>query len=130
MNIKSIENSQTISIQERRQKRWQLVSYLRVHDADSQELIGHLVDISTDGIMLISEQPIPVESQFNFVMEVPSGKQGSITLAFKARSLWTKQDLNPHFHNSGFCLVNSDDTITTAINQLVGELEKLQEKTD
>ncbi len=43
----------------RQLKRVHLIYYLRIFDNNSGNNIGHLVDITTQGIMMISEKPIP-----------------------------------------------------------------------
>jgi hypothetical protein len=41
--------------EKRKLKRRQLIYYLRVLDRDSGALVGRLVDITTEGVMLLSE---------------------------------------------------------------------------
>ena len=66
MNNEIDLTSASNEIKQRRQQRWQLIYYLSVRDAESQELIGHVVDISTDGIMLISEKCIAPDCEYHF----------------------------------------------------------------
>ncbi|MGD8567641.1 MAG: PilZ domain-containing protein [Gammaproteobacteria bacterium] len=110
-------------VMERSQKRWNLVHYLRVFKAENNELIGHLVDITTEGMMLISEQPIPLESTFNFRMEIPTDDGIPQMVAFTAESLWTKKDVNPNFHDTGFRLLNPSQRALNAISRLIEELK-------
>lgn len=59
------------SADQRRQKRWYLVMYLRVYDQDTQELLGHIVDINKDGIRLVSDKPIPPSRSYRLWLDVP-----------------------------------------------------------
>ncbi len=56
----------------RSQKRWHLIYYLRVFDRDTNEMIGHLVNITTEGIMLISDQTIDLDKTFHLRMLWPN----------------------------------------------------------
>ncbi|MGD8558222.1 MAG: PilZ domain-containing protein [Gammaproteobacteria bacterium] len=110
-------------VMERSQKRWNLVHYLRVFRAENQELVGHLVDITTEGMMLISEQPIPLHCSFNLRMEIPTDEGIPQMIAFTAESLWTKKDVNPEFHDTGFRLLNPSKLALSAITRLIEELK-------
>lgn len=83
-------------------KRWQLIFYLRVFEQETGALLGHLVDVSEGGLMLISEGPIPVDRPFRLRLEVPreTGPRQHIELA--AHSLWSRNDVNPDFYDTGF----------------------------
>jgi len=86
----------------RQLKRVHLIYYLRIFDIDSGADIGHLVDITPQGIMLISEKPIPVGKDFSFRMQLPSMVSGREEIFFSARCLWCKQDFIPEFYVSGY----------------------------
>ena len=88
--------------EKRRLKRRHLIYYLRVFDRNTSELVGHLVDITAKGIMLISENPVELEALFQLKMDLPQGMGDKEQLYFDARSVWQKRDINPNFHNTGF----------------------------
>jgi len=121
---------QTDDLKRRRQKRWQLVQYLRVKDKETGEIIGHLVDISTEGVMLISDKAINPESSYEFSMEIPHPEKQITSLHFAVKSLWSKPDINPYFHNSGFCLVDPQPETVSNIEALINELKQLNENTE
>ena len=54
--------------EKRKLNRRHLIYYLRVFDRDTSILIGHLVDITAEGIMLISEDPIETDNIFQLKM--------------------------------------------------------------
>ena len=59
-------------IEEKRSlKRWHLIFYLRVFDQDTGALVGHVVDINTGGMMLISDNPITTDTDFDFWIDIP-----------------------------------------------------------
>ena len=102
-------------------KRSHLIYYLRVFDRITNETLGHLVDITPEGAMLISESTIPVNTHFEFRMMLPAEIFGRTTLDFDAESLWCKRDTNPDFFDTGFRLLNVELRDTAIIARLIDE---------
>jgi hypothetical protein len=89
----------------RKLKRVHLIYYLRLFDNQTNDQVGHLVDITTEGIMMISAGNIT----------------GRDEIEFQARSLWCRKDFNPDFYVAGFKIekISAKElkTITALINQ-------------
>jgi len=110
-------------VEQRRLKRWQLVNYLRVFDANSGILVGHLVDLNQEGFMLLGTETLPCEQEFNLRMQrLSDGITAEIHL--RAYSLWSKQDVDPHLFKTGFQLVHLDQEQMAFLHQLISELGK------
>ena len=105
----------------RRLKRSHLIYYLRVFNQVTNETIGHLVDITPEGAMLISENPIPANTRYQLRMQLPAEIFGRQYLDFEAESLWSKRDINPDFHDTGFRLLNVEVKDTAIISRLIDE---------
>jgi hypothetical protein len=88
----------------RKLKRKYLMFYTRVFDVATGNLLGHLVDITPAGAMLISERALPVGDDFRLKMELSPEVARQADLEFDARSVWCQQDVNPQFYNTGFRL--------------------------
>ncbi len=88
--------------EQRQIERRQLLLYLRVFDGMGSRVIGNLVDISPNGVMLLSDEPIGVNEDYRLRMRLPEefGDEGEIL--FNARSRWCKKDVNPNFYLTGF----------------------------
>ena len=99
-----------------------LIYYLEVNDLGSGELLGHLVDITTKGIKLVSKKPIETGKKFKLQMLLPEDYFHQRAVKFDAESLWSTNDVNPDFYDTGFKVsqMNNEasDIITTLINQL------------
>jgi hypothetical protein len=108
--------------EQRRLKRWHLIYYLRVFDHENGALVGHIVDITTEGIKLLSPWPIPPSKLFELRMDIPQDGTDSSQLVFKASSLWTRPDVNPDFHVTGFQLVKPSERTTNSIQRLIRAL--------
>ena len=74
-------------------------------------MLGHVVDMTPQGLMLISETPLPSDTAFRLEIELPEGFANKRSVTFDARSLWCEVDIDPHFHNTGFQLfdITPDD---------------------
>jgi len=119
--------SQPLSgIDERNQERWLLVSCLRVYDAQNRRLLGHLVNVTTEGIMLLSESPLAVDQDYRLNMAVPLGDGAVEEIELEARSVWTKADEDPHFYNTGFQITDAPDESMETISALIEKLQQLQ----
>ena len=88
--------------QERKLKRRHLIYYLRVYNRLNGELLGHLADITTHGIMIMSDKSIDVDKSFQLEMTLPEEVTGNRKIIFRAKSLWIKKDVNPDFYDTGF----------------------------
>lgn len=96
-----------------------LIYYLRVYDQSENKLIGNLVDISTKGIMVVSEKELPVDKQYTLKMLLPDTLEGSKEVEFKAETRWCHNDVNPNFFDTGFELINPDGNFLEALDRLV-----------
>ncbi|MBN1256809.1 MAG: PilZ domain-containing protein [Planctomycetes bacterium] len=106
----------------RSQKRWHLIYYLRVFDRDTNEMIGHLVNITTEGIMLISDQQIALDKIFHLRMLWPTEGGETEELTFDAKSVWCGNDANPDYFDTGFKLIDPSSGLCDQIRQVVMEL--------
>jgi hypothetical protein len=93
---------------ERRKKdRKDFSYYMRLIDNDTEDIVGHLVDISTTGFKLDSQAPIPINKDFRFRMDLTNEVADKPSMTFLARSKWCQVDpLDPFLYNVGFQLVN------------------------
>lgn len=103
-------------------KRRHLIYYLEVFDEETGKLLGHLVDITTRGIKLISKEPIECGRSFRMRMQLPEGYFKETDLHFEGRSVWSGNDVNPDFYDTGFDVPNLDKDVRTIIIKLVNWL--------
>lgn len=103
----------------RKQKRRDLLTYLRVFGENAEQPIGHLVDITTEGMMLISEEPIETGKVFQLRVVLPAEIEGSKEVTFSAKSMWCREDENPAFRNTGFQLIDPSPEHIKIIEHLI-----------
>lgn len=109
---------------QRETPRRHLIFYLRVYNSDTGDLIGFLGDISTKGIMVVSETPVVTDKVYNLSLHLnPSNdRRKERILRFDARSIWSKNDINPDFYDTGFEYVNKKDDVVEEIQKLIEDV--------
>jgi hypothetical protein len=103
----------------RKLKRRHLIYYLKVFDQITGQLMGHLVDITPEGIMLVSEKKIEINKSFNLRMELPAEILMQEEILFEATSLWCKKDINPDFYATGFRTILAEIGDLNLVERLV-----------
>ena len=103
----------------RKLKRRHLIYYLRVFDKNSGKLMGHLVDVTQEGILLISEEPVPENTEYSLNMVLPETLEGEEMIEFRATSLWSKRDINPSFIATGYKIHDLSTEKSGIISSLV-----------
>ena len=100
-------------------KRRHLIYYLHVYNQANNELIGHVVDITAEGLMIIGETVQPVDQDFHLHMTLPSEIMGRESLDFDARSIWSRPDVDPTLFGTGFSLKDVDSEEGRIIRRLI-----------
>lgn len=88
----------------RQHERKNLIFYLRVHDDKNEKILGHVVNFSAKGLMLLSDSVIPLDSRQRLRLKLPAVTCSHEDLVFDARSRWCHKDKNPDFYITGFQL--------------------------
>lgn len=110
-------NPEGPSVEQRSLSRHHLIYYLRVFDGFSSRVVGHIVDISPQGIMLITDEPIPVQEDYRLRMRFPGSGSAQEELVVDATCRWCREDDNPEFYVAGFHI---DDLPADAANFIQG----------
>lgn len=116
------------SKQERRRiKRRSLAYYMLVMDAQTMGTIGHLVDITSEGLLIDSEKLLPVGKDFRLLLDIPSDVSDQPHISFKAHSIWCRPDeIDPSLYDVGFSIVEIS-TADASILKLLSEKYSTQE---
>ena len=91
----------------RRIERHQLPCCLQVFNRFTDKPIGYLGNISSEGLMLVSQLPMMINVDFELCLKIP-GLEGDVhAIDFTARCLWSREDINPQHYDSGFMLLQA-----------------------
>ena len=88
----------------RKLKRRYLMFYSRVYDRKSGRLIGHLSDLTVEGLMIIGEEQTEIHRRYVLSMDLPEDIFGKPHMTFEADARWCQRDVDPAFYNSGWHL--------------------------
>jgi hypothetical protein len=105
----------------RKFKRKNLVCHVEVFDADSGEPVGSMVDITPEGMMLISHRPVEVNTVRHLAVELPSEILGSKRVVLTAQTRWCRHDINPDVFNTGLQFTDLANTDIDTIISLIAE---------
>lgn len=107
---------------QRNLKRHYLIYYLRVFNRENGEVLGHLVDITTKGIMIMRDSPIEVGVNYSLRIRWRNGA-GRLQLAdFEGICRWCRPDVNPDFYGAGFAISATSEEHIEAIQSLISDL--------
>ncbi|MGB3222994.1 MAG: PilZ domain-containing protein [Desulforhopalus sp.] len=98
-----------------------LIFYLRVFDGMSHKILGHAVNISEKGVMLICDDPVEVDKDFRLRMHLPSLMKDTDEIIFSATSKWYKKDADPKFYLAGFQIEKLEPVNEKVIDNLIKE---------
>lgn len=96
-----------------------LMYYARVFDAETGKLVGHLVDVTVAGLMLIGERPVETGQTYALRLELAGGVADVPFIEFEARSLWRQRDVNPLYHTTGFQFLDLPPEAPAVIARIV-----------
>jgi hypothetical protein len=103
----------------RRLKRRYLMFYSRIFDRKTGSLIGYLSDITTEGMMIISEDELQAGIEYRLRMDLPEDIFGVTHMDILAQCVWSRQDVNPNFYIAGFQLLGLTDSDKFIIDQII-----------
>ena len=106
----------------RKHRRANLVYYLKVHDLDTEQCIGHLVDISLGGFKMISEFQIIPGNCHHFNIYLPEDHLHK-SFSVKTKACWSKTDVNPDYIASGHRFTELSPKDTKFIKMLINRYE-------
>jgi hypothetical protein len=82
--------------------------YMRVLNDDTQEILGHMVEISKTGFRLETTESLPLEKDYYLRLELTSDLGDVPYIVFIARSKWCKIDeIQPNLYRVGFEIVEA-----------------------
>ncbi len=90
-----------------------------VYDRNDDQFIGHLVDMTAEGVKLRCMAPMETNVMFQFRMDLPAEIGGSAELSFDAESIWCKECVDSQKYDVGFQMQNVPEAEIERIEQLI-----------
>ena len=106
---------------ERKTARRHLIYFSEVRDQGGAILKGHLADISTSGLMILTKEKVEEGRSLRLEVLLPEEVEGRDRIRFRARSLWCRQDVNPDYYATGLSIEEIDMVDRELIEYLIFE---------
>ena len=95
-------------------------SRIDILDAESNEVIGNLVNMSLSGFMMITNKPLPENYVFQFVIVFSPGTVHSHSIRVGAESLWLQEIEGSSQCWIGFHIIDISEQDQARISELIG----------
>ncbi|UCC80688.1 MAG: PilZ domain-containing protein [Candidatus Zixiibacteriota bacterium] len=93
-------------VEERKLRRFQVMSYLKICYSDTGIGLGRVVDITPEGMRLSCEEPIQTDRTLTFSLSLPAVSVGDSEIIFDADVIWCKRSKNRELYDTGIRLKN------------------------
>ncbi len=109
----------------RRAIRRNLITFRRVFDRSNGHVLGHLVDISAQGLMLIGEQPVEAGQRFLLEISTTTSSDQEVRIPLQAESRWGRTEGEfstqafPPFYVTGFLITEVPAEASGSLRELV-----------
>lgn len=103
-------------------ERHNLYMYLRVRDSDTNDIIGHVVDVSSGGMMVVADHPFQLKEVRKMVVELPYTESEAATLDIEAECRWCGPDANEDYFDAGFMFLNQTAELRELIRGVVDDV--------
>jgi hypothetical protein len=111
-------------------KRRKFTYYMRVLDNYTQQIVGYLADISEKGFQLDSPQPVPVNKDFSFRLDLTPDVSDKNFITFSARCRWCKPDeSDPFSHRTGFQIIGISPHDNEIFQRIVAKYAAQEDQT-
>jgi hypothetical protein len=103
----------------RRLERRHILFYSRVFDRQSGMFVGYLGNMTVAGAMVISEKPFDTNVEHLLRIDLPEDIYPQPVLNLQAYAVYCQPDIDPHFYNTGFRLLNVTREEVAIIEQII-----------
>jgi len=123
----------------RSSRRWRTSDYAKnrkkyagkffgVFDRAGNDFIGHLADISSEGMMIVAKKAYPEGAILKLRIELPEEIKGSDQLMVEAKTVWCERDTNPEYNRIGFSFTFTFPHHAEVLTLLFGDDENAEDE--
>ena len=106
-------------VNKRRDERHQISFFLRILDKDTDDAMGHVVDISVSGMRVLTDRPVSKDRDYTLAIDLTKDINFEQEVIFTAKCVWIEQDLSSGAYNCGFQLQNVTEKDQIIILKLI-----------
>ena len=95
-----------------------LAEYLIVYNRYNDVPIGHIGNISRNGLMLMTSWMMELGGVYSMRIRLPEPLGGYTTIDFDARCQWCHKDIAPNCYDSGYTIVECSESFEQLVKAL------------
>ena len=103
----------------RQADRRHLVFYLRVFDGLSNTILGHLVDMSEKGVLLMTDAPLELNKDHHLRIRLPAFVRDRHEVVLQGTSRWCRKESDPDLYLTGFQIYDFDISTKKVVSDLM-----------
>lgn len=97
--------------------------YLKIYDKNSKTDVGSVIDISTKGLRVISDNEFKSKTPFEFTIKLPKGYILGDAFDINAKCRWCSKQNNENFYEAGFEFINADKKGVIYVKTLINDFK-------
>ena len=109
---------------ERKLERKELNSPIPIIDVINGGQFGELINVTVEGIMVMTDKEIPTHSIYQLAMQLPIDLEGSNKIELGADCLWCRKAENFHRFWAGFHIIDASDQALIQLDALIDHYAK------
>ena len=99
-----------------------LVFYLRVFDGLSNKILGHLINVSEKGVLLMTNEPVDLNEDHRLRIQFPACVRDRHEVVLKGTSKWCRKEPGWDQYFTGFQVYGLDTSTEKIISNLIKDL--------
>lgn len=108
----------------RKLERFELNQTIEIEDMINGGKFGELINVTVEGLMIITDTEIPTQSIFQLALKLPVEIEGSNSVQIGADCLWCRKVENFHRYWSGFHIIDASDQALAQLETLISHYSK------
>ena len=108
----------------RKHERKELNHSIIVFDLINSVELGELVNVSIEGLMLITNKEVPIQSIYQLSLQLPTAINGKSTLELEADCLWCRKIEDFHRYWAGLQIIDASDAAMEQLGVLISQYAK------
>jgi hypothetical protein len=103
----------------RKLERKELNQAIAVHDTINGGVFGELVNITREGLMVMTDREIETQAIFQLALQLPEPLKGSAQIVLGADCLWCRRAENFYRYWAGFQIIDASETALAQLDALI-----------
>ncbi|MBU2515608.1 HU family DNA-binding protein [bacterium] len=107
--------------EKRKLQRRNFILNIEILDNTTGQTIGDLGDITNEGIMVVSDDPIQEDTLFSILIRLPDEADEKLEIVFDAKSIRCRETVHESIFITGFIIETIDELNSQHIDYLINE---------